>query len=32
MIEIWFQDEAPIGQKNKITLRWVKRGTRPTRA
>ena len=29
-IEIWFQDEARIGQKNKITRRWAKRGTRPT--
>ena len=27
-IEIWFQDEARIGQKNKITRRWAKRGTR----
>lgn len=24
-IEIWFQDEARIGQKNKITRRWAKR-------
>jgi hypothetical protein len=23
-IEIWFQDEARIGQKNKITRRWAK--------
>src|SRR6202166_2809499 len=29
-IEIWFQDEARIGQKNKITRRWAKRGTRPS--
>ena len=28
-MEIWFQDEAKIGQKNKITRRWAKRGTRP---
>jgi hypothetical protein len=28
-IEIWFQDEARIGQKNKITRRWARRGTRP---
>src|SRR5205823_6740764 len=27
-IEIWFQDEARIGQKNKLTRRWAKRGTR----
>jgi hypothetical protein len=24
-IEIWFADEARIGQKNKITRRWAKR-------
>src|SRR5262249_59560570 len=29
-IEIWFADEARIGQKNKITPRWAKRGTRPS--
>ena len=28
-IELWWQDEARIGQKNKITRRWTKRGTRP---
>jgi len=28
-IEVWFGDEARIGQKNKITRRWAKRGTRP---
>ncbi len=28
-IEIWFQDEARIGQKNKLTRRWAQRGTRP---
>ena len=27
-IEIWFLDEARIGQKNKITRRWARRGTR----
>jgi hypothetical protein len=26
---VWFQDEARIGQKNKITRRRAKRGTRP---
>lgn len=30
MIEIWFADEARVGQKNKITRRWAKRGTRPS--
>ncbi len=29
-IELWRQDEARIGQKNKITRRWAKRGTRPS--
>jgi len=28
-IEVWFADEARIGQKNKTTRRWAKRGTRP---
>ena len=27
-LEVWFGDEARIGQKNKITRRWAKRGTR----
>jgi transposase len=30
MMEIWFSDEARIGQKNKITRRWARRGTRPS--
>jgi transposase len=29
-IELWFQDEARVGQKNKITRRWARRGTRPS--
>ena len=29
-IEIWFADEARIGQTNKITRRWAKRGSRPS--
>lgn len=28
-IEVWFQDEARIGQKNKITRRWAAKGSRP---
>ena len=28
-IEIWFQDEARIGQKNGIVSQWAKTGTRP---
>ena len=27
---MWFADEARIGQKNKITRRWARRGTRPS--
>ncbi len=30
MRELWFADEARVGQKNKITRRWAKRGTRPS--
>ncbi|HJS99528.1 MAG TPA: IS630 family transposase, partial [Terriglobales bacterium] len=29
-IGIWFADEARIGQKNKATRRWARRGTRPS--
>jgi transposase len=29
-VEVWFCDQARIGQKNKITRRWAKRGTRPS--
>ncbi len=28
-MELWWQDEARIGQKNNITRRWAPRGTRP---
>lgn len=28
-IEVWFADEARVGQKNKITRRWARRGSRP---
>ena len=28
-IEIWFQDEARIGQKNGLVRQWARRGTRP---
>ena len=28
-IELWWQDEARIGQKNKLTRRSARRGTRP---
>jgi transposase len=26
---VWFQDEARVGQKNKLTRRWARSGTRP---
>jgi DDE superfamily endonuclease len=29
-MEIWFGDQARVGQKNKITRRWARRGTRPS--
>ena len=28
-VEIWFQDEARIGQKNGLVRQWAQRGTRP---
>ena len=28
-IELWWQDEARVGQKNSLTRRWARRGTRP---
>lgn len=30
LIELWWADEARIGQKNKLTRRWARRGTRPS--
>jgi transposase len=29
-VEIWFQDEARIGQQGTLTAVWAERGTRPT--
>ena len=29
-VEVRWQDEARVGQENKITRRWAKRGTRPS--
>src|SRR5258708_38124498 len=29
-VELWWQDEARVGQKNGITRRWARRGTRPS--
>ena len=28
-VEIWFEDEARIGQKNGRVRQWARRGTRP---
>jgi DDE superfamily endonuclease len=28
-VEVWFQDEMRVGQKNKLTYRWARRGSRP---
>jgi transposase len=28
-IEVWFQDEMRVGQKNKLTYRWAAKGSRP---
>ena len=28
-LEVWFQDEARVGQKGTLTHIWAKRGTRP---
>ena len=28
-IELWWHDEARVGQKNKLTRRWARRGSRP---
>ena len=29
VIELWFQDEMRVGQKNKLTYRWARKGSRP---
>jgi hypothetical protein len=28
-IEVWFQDEMRVGQKNSLVYQWAKRGSRP---
>lgn len=28
-VELWWQDEARVGQQTKLTRRWARRGTRP---
>src|SRR3979490_3632210 len=32
MIEVWFQDEMRVGQKNGLVFQWAKKGTRPRQA
>ena len=29
-VEVWFQDEARVGQQETLTRRWARRGSRPT--
>ena len=31
-VEVWFQDEMRVGQKNKLTYRWARTGSRPQAA
>src|SRR5258708_13739726 len=31
-VEVWFQDEMRGGQKNKLTYRWTRKGSRPRAA
>jgi hypothetical protein len=31
-IEVWCQDEMRVGQKNKLTYRWARKGQRPRAA
>src|SRR5262249_23210091 len=31
-VEVWFQDEMRVGQKNKLTSRWARKGSRPRAA
>jgi hypothetical protein len=31
-LEVWFQDEMWVGQKNKLTYRWARKGLRPRAA
>jgi putative transposase len=28
-VEVWFQHEMRVGQKNKLTYRWARKGSRP---
>jgi DDE superfamily endonuclease len=31
-VEVWFQDEMRVGQKNKLIYRWARKGSRPRAA
>src|SRR5262249_57010431 len=31
-VEVWFQDEMRVGQKNKLTYCWARKGSRPCAA
>jgi hypothetical protein len=31
-VEVWFQIEMRVGQKNKLTYRWARKGSRPRAA
>src|SRR6516225_9070631 len=31
-VEVWFQDEMRVGQKDKLTYRWARKGSRPPTA
>src|SRR5262249_36853419 len=31
-VEVWFRDEMRVGQKNKLTYRWARKGSRPRAA
>jgi hypothetical protein len=31
-VEVWFQDEMRVGQKNKLTYRWARKDSRPRAA
>jgi DDE superfamily endonuclease len=31
-VEVWFRDEMRVGQKNKLTYRWARKGLRPRAA
>jgi hypothetical protein len=32
LVEVWFQDEMRVGQKDKLTYSWARKGLRPRAA